>query len=90
MSLPSLDLWGKCFEVIVDKGCLDCLFTAALPSPLHAALAQIHRLLTPDGTFIMISSQPEQFRMKELCCLDWKVNSFSKIKTDLNYLGTKD
>ena len=86
MDVRSLIYQNSSFDLIVDKACLDCLYQSQTPyKSVQSALTEIHRCLTPNGTYALLSNSPGLMR-QHLWALDWVVREVPIPKLPMRYV----
>jgi ubiquinone/menaquinone biosynthesis C-methylase UbiE len=53
-------------SAVVDKGLIDSLFLADEHSHIHDIMASVHRVLQPDGTFLIFSLSEPAYLLPQL------------------------
>ena len=80
------------FSLVIDKGCIDCLFCNVDRMRLvRDAYREIYRLLRPNGIFFSVSNGLPLTRMPYMKVVDWQIESFPVHEGESLYLfmGTK-
>lgn len=78
----------KSFDLVVEKGMVDCLFTSLQPRRDAAtALAEISRVLEPGGSFVSVSCAPRAARLSLYAqpCFGWNVQALKVPLEELNF-----
>ena len=76
MDARKLDFPSESFDVVIDKGCLDCLFTGTHSyQNVGLCLKEITRILVPSGCYICISYRDADHRLSHFNrdYLNWSV-----------------
>jgi ubiquinone/menaquinone biosynthesis C-methylase UbiE len=72
MDALNLEFDESSFEAVLDKGTFDSILCGD-SNYITQVLGEIHRVLTPTGTFLCISYASPEFRMRHLEKFDWQV-----------------
>jgi SAM-dependent methyltransferase len=70
-------LTDKSYTLVIDKGCIDCLFCGIdYVSQVRAAYKEVYRVLRPLSTFFSISHAMPTSRVPYLRDIDWEIQTF--------------
>merc|ERR1712060_1024841 len=81
MDATQMSFPDESFDVVIDKGTLDALYSGALPM-VKAAIAEIERILRPGGVYIMVTFGSVE-RRQELKDVNWASFETHVITKDL-------
>ena len=77
MDVRDLQFPNASFDIVIDKSLMDCMVCGDAPKEnIHRMLTQIHRVLTPTGTYFCISHGKQSKRkkyLKNVKKFQWKI-----------------
>ena len=51
------------YDLVIDKGCLDCIACSQDTNKITQAITNVHRVLVAGGTYMLVSRAPPEARL---------------------------